>query len=139
MDVNVSGFYLWTGMMSFYAWMIYGMVYVVRDGMVNGYNSCIWNLNIVSYSCGGGDYPYVMIWNGLYMNHDDLSCGVCENVAETWNGFACCCPHGSVWSLIWHVGFCAVWIGDALLGFLKEVSCVGNPLQFDYTHHIQNT
>ena len=36
-------------------------------------------------------------------------------------------------------GFCMVWIGDALLGFPKEISYVGNPLWCDHTHHIQNT
>ena len=71
------------------------------------------------------------------MNHDDLNCGVCENMAEAWNGIPCPCHHGCVWTLTWGRDFCVVWIGDALLGFPKEESYVGNPLQCDHTHHIQ--
>ena len=50
MEVNMSGFSLWSGMMmSFYAWMICGVVDVVCHGKSDGYNSCMWNLSIVSY------------------------------------------------------------------------------------------
>ena len=45
-------------------------------------------------------------------------------VSGTWSGM---------------VTFCAVWIGDALLGFPKGESYAGNQLQCDHIHHIQNT
>ena len=131
MDMNASDFGLWSGMLSFYALMIFGVANVVHHGRIDDYNSFMWNLSIVSYFWGGGDYPCVMTWNGL--------CSVCENVTVTWNSFSCPCLHGSVWSLTWCAGFCVVWFGDALLGFPKEVSYVENPLQCDHTHHIQNT
>ena len=63
----------------------------------------------------------------VYRNPSNFSCGVCENVAETLNDFACPCPHGDVLHLTWCGDLCAVWIGDALLGFPKEESYVGNP------------
>ena len=133
MDVNVSDFGLWSGMMSFCALMICGVVNVVFHGRIDDYNS-----SVMSYLWGGGNYPCVMTWNGLYMNHVNLSCSVCGNMTVTWNSFSYPCLHGSVWSLAWSVGFCEIWVGGALLGFPKEVSCVDNPLQCDHTHHIQN-
>ena len=137
MDVNVSDFSLWSDMMrNFSAWMICSGIEVVSQGGINGYNCYLWNVYIVTYSWGGSNYPYVMTWNGLYMNHDDLSCSVCKNVIVTWKNFACPCPHGIVWGLTWNGGFCAVWLGGALLGFPKEVFCVDNPLQCKHTHHI---
>ena len=79
MDVNVSDFSLWSGMMmSFCVWMICNEVNVVCCSRINGYNSCMLNLSIMSYLWGGGNYPYVVTWNGLFMNHDDLSCSVCK-------------------------------------------------------------
>ena len=80
MDMNVTGFYLWSGMMSFCVQMICIMVYVEYHGKVNGYNSCMWNSSSVSYFCDDGNYPYVMIWNGLYRNHGDLSYAVSVKV-----------------------------------------------------------
>ena len=109
---------------------------LVCHSRIDGYYSCMQSL---SYFCDGGDYSYVVIWNGLYMDYNNLSCDVCGNMNEIWNGFLCPCLCGSVWSLTWCGGMCVVWIGDALLGFLKEVSYVGNPLQCDHIHHIQNT
>ena len=139
MDVNASDYSLWSGMMSFYALMIFGVADVVYHGRIDDYNSCMWNVSIVSYLWGSGNYPCVVTWNSLCMNHVNLTCSVCENVTVTWNGFPCPCLHNGVWSLAWYGGFCMVWIGDALLEFPKEVSYVDNPLQCDHTHHIQNT
>ena len=70
-------------------WMICGRVNMVCCSRIGGYNTCTWNLSIMSYSWDGDDYPYVMTWNGLDMNHDDLSCGVCKSVIGTWNDFSC--------------------------------------------------
>ena len=95
--------------------------------------------NVVSYSCDDGNYPYVVILSGLYRCHGGLSCNVCDNMVETLNGFTCPFPHSSVWNLIWCGDFYVVWAGDALLGFPKEESYVGNPLWCDHPHHIQNT
>ena len=44
MDVNMSGFYLWSGMMSFCIWMICSVVYVVFHSRIDAYNSCMWLL-----------------------------------------------------------------------------------------------
>ena len=57
-------------------------------------------------------------------------------MAEILNGFACPCLHSSFWNLMWHDDICVVWIGDALLGFPKGESYVGNPLHCDHIHHI---
>ena len=108
MDVNVTGFYPWSGMMSFCVWMICTVAYVECHGEVDGCNSCMWSSSGVSYSCDIGDYPYVVIWNGLCRNPGNWSCGVCENMTETLNSFTCLFPHSNVWNLTWHVDFCAV-------------------------------
>ena len=139
MDLNMSDFGLWSGvMMSLCEHIICSVVNMVCCGRINGYNTCMWNLSIMSYLWGGGNYTYVVTWNGLNMNHDDLSCGVSKNVIVTWNDFTCPSPHGGVWNLTWHGGFCMVWIDDALLVLPKEVSCMDNSLQCDYTDHTQN-
>ena len=65
MGVNVSDFSLWSGMMSFHALTICGVVNVVCHGEINGYNSCMQSSSIMTYFCDGGDYSYVVIWNGL--------------------------------------------------------------------------
>ena len=119
MDVNASDFSLWSGMMSFYVLMIYSVVNVVYQGGINDYNSCMWNLSIISYFWDGGNYPCVVTWNGLCMNHVDLSCGVCGNVTATWNGISYPCLCGGVWSLTWCGGFFVVWIGDGFAGVPK--------------------
>ena len=138
-DENVSNFCLRIGMMrNFCVQMICGGVDMVCYSRIDGSNSCMWNLSIMSYSWSGDNYPCVVTCYSLYMNHDDLSCGVCKNVIVTWKDFSCPCLHKSVWSLTWLGGFCVVWIGNILLGFSKEVSCVDNPLQCDHTHHISN-
>ena len=50
MDMNVSGFSLWSGMMmSFCVWMICGVVDLVSHRRINGCNSCMWNLSVMSY------------------------------------------------------------------------------------------
>ena len=67
-----------------------------------------------------------------------MSRSVCENMVETLNGFGCPCLHSSVWNLIGYGDVCAVWIGDALLGFPKGESYVGNPLQCDYSSHSEH-
>ena len=136
-DVNMSGFGLWSGMMmSFCAQMIRSVVNVVCYSGIDGYNSCMWNLSIMSYSWGGGDYPYVVIWNVLYMNHDDLSCSVCGNVTVTWNDFAYPCSHGSVWNMTWHGGCCVVWVGDPKVGILCGQSITTWPYSSHSKHQM---
>ena len=61
MDVSMTGSYLWSDVMSFCVLMICCVVYVECHGEIDGYNSCMWNLSNVSYSCNDGDYPYVVI------------------------------------------------------------------------------
>ena len=56
----MTGFFLWSGMMSFFVWMICGVVYVECHGEADDYNSCAWKWSIVSYSCGDDDYPYAV-------------------------------------------------------------------------------
>ena len=138
MDVNMTGFYHWSGMMIFCVWMICSVVYVECHSEVNGCNSCMWSMSSVTYSCDDGVYPYVVIWNGLCRNPGDWSSGVCENLAKTLNSFACLCPNSNVWNLTLHGELSAVWIGEALLGFPKEESYVDNPLQCDHIHCIWN-
>ena len=99
MGMNMSDCDVWSGMMSFFVLMTCGVVDVVCHGRIDGYNSCMQNLSIMSYFCGGGDYPYVMIWNGFYMDYVNLTCSVCGNVTVIWNGFSCPCLCSSVWSL----------------------------------------
>ena len=66
MDMNVIDFNLWSGMMrTFWVQMICSGVNVVCHSGIDGYNPCMWNLSIVSYSLGGGNYPYAMTRNGL--------------------------------------------------------------------------
>ena len=110
-----------------------------EDDLWCGLCGMSWQGRCMRYACDEGNYPFVLIWNGLCRNAGNWSCSVCENVDETLNDFTCPCPHSHVWNLTWHGDFCVVWIGDALQEFLKEVSYAGNPLQCDHSHHIQNT
>ena len=60
---HVTGFYLWSGMMSFCVWMVCSVVYAeCHMCKVNGYNCLYVEFeHVVSYFCDDGDYPYVMI------------------------------------------------------------------------------
>ena len=112
---------------SFYVWMIYEEVNVVCHSEIDGCNLYRWSVGIVSYSCGVCGYSNVVTLNNLCMNHDDLSCNVCETEIVSEVDFTCPCLHGSVVNMILHGGCCEIWVGDDLVGFLKEVSCVDNP------------
>ena len=133
MDVSMIDFDLWSGTMrNLCVLMICSGVDVVCWNRIDGYNPCMWNLCVVSYFWGGGNYPHVMTWNSLYMSHDNLSCSVCK----MWLWFFCPCLRGDVWSLTWCGNFCVVWIGCALLGFLKEVVLCGQSItMWPYSSH----
>ena len=127
--MNMSDFGVWSGMMSFFVLMICSVVDVMWHSGIDNYNSCMWNLSIVSYSCSGGNYSYVVIWSNLYMNYDDFSCSVCGNVAVTWNDFAC--PHGSVWSLTWAWSWMDPhWQGVTIQGLITDIKQLWAQLVF---------
>ena len=139
MDVNVIYYDPWIGKLkNFYVWMFCNEVGVVCHGGIDGCNLYMWSLSMVRYSWGGCNYPYVVTWSRLCMNHDDLSCDVCKTEIVIWNYFACPCPTGGASNLIWHGSFCEVWVGDVFQGFPKEVSCVDNPWQCDHNNHTQS-
>ena len=119
---------LWSGKLkNFYVLMIYNVVSVVCHERIDGCNLCRWSMSVMSCSCGGCMYPSFVTLSSLCMNHDGSGCNVCGNEIVIWISFACPCLHGGVMNLIWHGSFFEVWVGDDLLGFLREVSCVDNP------------
>ena len=125
---------LWSGKLrNSYVWMICGEVGVVCHGGINGCNLYMWGVSVMSYSWSGCqlswccdlEQPLYELWwlELLYLWDCDLE----------W--LCLSCLHGGALHLIWHGGFCEVWVGDVLLGFQKEVSCVDNPWQCDHTYH----
>ena len=136
MVVNVIYCNLWSGRLkNFYVWMICDEANMVHHSEINGCKLYRWSVSIMSCSCGGCNYPNVCDLEQPLYELWWLSCNVCKNGIVTWINFACPCLHSGVMNLIWHGGFWKVWFGDDLLGFLKEVSCVGNPWQCDHIHH----
>ena len=117
----VGWMWMWSNTMSevvswriFYVWMICNEVNVVCHGRIDGCKSlcveCECHEPLQVWLC---NYPYVMTWSGLCMNHDDLtSSDACKSKIVIWNGITCPCLHGGASNLIWHGGFCAVWAGN---------------------------